>query len=270
MTKYCFIQSWERPLYLWPTLDSLFHHTQKELKFVIMDNNSQDPLVHQIIAGFERRGMFEDVLLFKDNNPQRMNDVFKDYRSKIDEFFYFCENDVIVPSNICWATNYEEIYRAHEKVGMIGSTCELYDFPSVEQVMAAFPDMEGRERIFYTKENVPEMRIETLDTSKLGEKSILKNPPGRLVLIDAAALDQTGYQTDFALATKMQEIGYDWLISTGFRHRHIALAQAFDYPPDQNAFYQKTRDQYFRDLSPVTMRQRARRLVKKARRAIGM
>lgn len=269
MSQYCFILNWDRPLYLWSTLDSLFHYTKKPLKYVLVDNNSTDPLVHQVIKGFERRGMFEDVLLFSENYPHRMQMVIEKYKEKLDNFFYFCENDVIVPQNICWATNYEDIYKEFPKTGMIGSTCDVMDFPDVDRVMALHPELEGRQRIFYTKENVPERFVE-LDTSRPAVKASLENPPGRLILYDTEALLRVGYNTDHVIATKMTEIGYDWLITTAFRHRHIALEQVYDYPPQADEAYQTTRDAYFRRMSPVSLGRRLRdRAVSLRRRLVG-
>ena len=51
-----------RPLYLWACLDSLARHTRHPRRFTMLDMASADPLVAQVIAGFERRGMFSQVI----------------------------------------------------------------------------------------------------------------------------------------------------------------------------------------------------------------
>jgi GT2 family glycosyltransferase len=56
------ITSYNRPLYLWACLDSLYRHTRHPHRFTIIDMASEDPLVDEVIAGFARRGMFTEVI----------------------------------------------------------------------------------------------------------------------------------------------------------------------------------------------------------------
>ncbi len=44
---FVFILSWERPIYTWVCLDSLYRETNSPAKFVIADNASRDPMVKQ-------------------------------------------------------------------------------------------------------------------------------------------------------------------------------------------------------------------------------
>jgi hypothetical protein len=57
-----FIHSYNRPLYLWASLDSLYRGTRHPHRFVFLDMASDDRLVRQVVAGFERRGMFSGVV----------------------------------------------------------------------------------------------------------------------------------------------------------------------------------------------------------------
>ena len=51
------ILSWNRPLYLWAALDSLYRHTRQPARFILVDNNSDDPGVRDVVTGFTRRGI---------------------------------------------------------------------------------------------------------------------------------------------------------------------------------------------------------------------
>lgn len=244
MADYCFILSWERPLYLWATLYSLYHNTRKPLNFVLVDNNSQDPLVEKIVRGFDRRGMFSDVLMHSENVPLRTQKTFNTYRDKLGDFFYRCNNDVLVPAEVCWASNYEAIYRSHANLGMIGSVCEPDDFLEPEQVQRLFPELTEREKAFYSKLNSPERRV-TLDLSRDADKGDFANPPGRLTLLDSAAIATVGFHRDRQLAQKLTDAGYDWTITTGFRHRHLSLSNIFDYPPEESQDYMAAHAAYY-------------------------
>ena len=56
-----------RPLYLWACLDSVYRNTRYPHRFTMLDMASEDPLVGQVIAGYERRGMFSQVIRAKRN-----------------------------------------------------------------------------------------------------------------------------------------------------------------------------------------------------------
>jgi len=72
-----FILSWERPLYLWACLDSLRTQTKTACRFVLLDNDSQDPLVHRIIESFEARDLFHKVHRRKENSPHALMEAVR-------------------------------------------------------------------------------------------------------------------------------------------------------------------------------------------------
>lgn len=77
--------TWNRPLYLWVCLDSLYRYAKHPARFVLVDNGSTDPHVPQVVEGFVRRGMFTYVELAKDNSPTRMFEAMAQYRRSSDK-----------------------------------------------------------------------------------------------------------------------------------------------------------------------------------------
>lgn len=99
------ILSWNRPLYLWTCLDSLYRYTRRPARFIIVDNNSDDAMVRPIIEGFERRGMFHEVEWADTNSPTRIIEMFHKHRSISGEYFAYIESDVAVfDTDPCWLT----------------------------------------------------------------------------------------------------------------------------------------------------------------------
>ena len=151
MSPYCFILSWERPIYLWATLYSLYRNTSANMNYVLVDNASKDPLVSHVIRSFERRGMFAEVRTYDNNSPKRLQLIFNEYADRLGEYFFFTENDVIVPELVCWASAYEEVFRAHSRVGMVGSLCEPDDFVDRDTVLREMPKLSSRELEYYVR-----------------------------------------------------------------------------------------------------------------------
>lgn len=260
---FCFILSYQRPLYLWATLNSLWQNTRRDVNFVITDNASEDPLVAQVIRSFDRRGMFHTVYMREENKRGRTMQALAAHRAELGDFFYFCENDVLTPSHLCWASDYETLYRSQPRLGMIGSMCEPADFPEAAQIERLFPGIGGEQLDFYVKARSPE-RVARLDASKPCDKAGMTNPPGRLMLLDTAAVAEVGFQPDHKLARALEAAGWDWTITTAFRHRHLSLANVFDYPPDEaeGASYDRRRAQFYRRTLRQRVSDRLRRLAR--------
>ena len=229
---FCFILSYERPVYLWATLYSLLRNTRKPLRYVLIDNNSQDPLVAHVIRGFERRGMFHEVRMCAENDPRRMQKIITEFGQRLGAFFYFVENDVMVPQHVCWASVYEQVYLAHPMVGMVGSLCETDDFTDEEIIRREFPGMSDPDVSFYSYSGVLAVeRTGLLDPSRDATFGDFPNPPGRLLLLSTEGLMRVGgLQTDSTLARELRAAGYTWYITPKFRHRHLSLMAYFDYP----------------------------------------
>ena len=117
-----FILSYERPLYLWACLDSLYKNTTYPCHFIIADNNSQDPLVKQVIDSFDRKGMFHHVYYCKENMPERHDWMLKKHQDLLGDYWVCCESDILVSTSFpCWLERFLQHMTANPKLGMLGS-----------------------------------------------------------------------------------------------------------------------------------------------------
>ncbi|MEQ8901156.1 MAG: hypothetical protein RID11_13925 [Roseovarius sp.] len=249
---YAFILSWERPVFLWACLDSLYRNTRKDLRFILIDNNSQDPLVRQVIQGFDKRDMFEEILMFEENDPHRMNKVMDVYAEKIGSYFYFIENDVTVPDHVCWAAEYERIYRTYPDIAMVGSFCEKSDFIPPEIIRDKDPSLDDKDVVFYSKKNSPERNV-TPDPATDIWPHDSPTPPGRLILLSKEAILKTGFHPDAKLAREIGKNGFHWRVCTTFQHRHLSLLNWYDTPDEK---YREQRTEYFRAMNSAPGRNR--------------
>ncbi|MCB1479632.1 MAG: hypothetical protein KDJ62_12325 [Rhodobiaceae bacterium] len=236
-----FVLSYERPIFLWATLDSLWRNTKLGVRFVLLDNASQDPAVRQVIEGFDSRGMFDEIEWGTTNDPLRTQKAIAARRGDLGERFFFVENDVIVPDTVCWASEYEAIAAEDPKAGMIGSFCDPADFPDPEKVRALHPNSSSKEIAFLAKSNSPE-RSFILQPGMRVWPNPDQHPPGRLVRLSTEAIDRVGYCADRELGRRMRAVGLTTKVCTTFQHRHLSLLNAYDlndeiYAEKRKAFF---------------------------------
>src|ERR1700681_3543809 len=126
-----FIVSRNRAFYLWACLDSLFKYTRHPCRFIFGDNGSDEPLVRQVVEGFERRGMFHSVLFRPENDLDLWEVLVKGHLDLIGKYFAFVESDVMVlPQEPCWLSQYVTLMEEDKKVAMLGSFIDQTDFVS--------------------------------------------------------------------------------------------------------------------------------------------
>ncbi len=124
-----FILSYERPIYLWATLDSLYRATKSSMRFVLIDSASRDPLVHEVIDSFSRRGMFDEVLRLDENNSDWFVPFFSRRLTDVGDVFFSVESDVIIePDETCWAQRMLSVMHANPRLAMLGSKIDKTDF----------------------------------------------------------------------------------------------------------------------------------------------
>ena len=153
------IVSRNRALYLWACLDSLFKFTGHPSLFILGDNGSDEPLVRQVVEGFERRGMFHSVLFRPENDPDLLEVLVKAHLDLIGKYFAFVESDVMVlPQEPCWLSRYVTLMEADEKLAMLGSFIDQSDFVSVERP-ADLSHLPGEATQFLIKSASPEQRL---------------------------------------------------------------------------------------------------------------
>lgn len=234
-----FILSWERPLYLWACLDSLHRHTRAPCRFVLIDNASTDPLVHQVIQGFEARGMFHRVHRQTENKPESLMQVIDTYAGHIGSHFAYIESDVVVlPAERCWLTQFMDLAAGDTKLALMGSLVDKSDFIDPAWASRAFPELKPEQLDFLIKVKSPERNLHDHYDEPLIDPF---NPPGRLQYVMRSLIDEVGFLQDRLLYQSCKQRGYRAGIATGVRHRHLSFQNLFDYPEtdvaQRNAFF---------------------------------
>jgi hypothetical protein len=224
---YVFILSWERPIYLWVCLDSFYQSTKSPCRFVIGDNASRDPLVHQVIDGFERRGMFHAVHRYDTNDPRRLEGLVETHWDDIGEFFVFVEGDTaVLPRPNCWLQTLVERMKADPQIGSIGSRVFKRDFVKMNAARRLMPDLPEDDLQFLIKANAPMRNYKPVDEPLISPHC----PPLRLLMLRRQAYEQVGFGRDVEIHKNIQATGWRSLISTEVVHRHLSLMNIYDYP----------------------------------------
>lgn len=237
-----FIQSYERPLYLWSCLDSLYHNTKTACRFVLVDNASTDPLVHRIIDAFKTRGMFQAVHLRKENTSEAIPEALRNHSKQIGEYFGFIEADAaLLPAEPCWLDELMSLAAENPRLAIIGSLIDKTDFPDPELAAKHFPQFERPQLEFLIKSMSPERRLQGDYAERLIDPF---NPPGRVLYLKKEFIDKVGWLRDKLLYETCKRMGYEAGIATRVRHRHLSLQNVYDYPE----FDVGTRNAYFNGL----------------------
>lgn len=227
---YVFIMSWERPVYLWVCLDSLYRTTNHPCRFVLVDNHSQDPLVRTVITGFQRRGLFHRIHMLETNEPSNFNRVLSTYLDDCGDHFYYLESDIAVytEDNTSWLSDMEALVAGNPRLGMLGSYIDTTDFVDPPRVRELVPSLSDERFEQLIKAESPERNLPTVPP---GEPLINPfNPPGRLLMLKTEPIRRHGMLADLPMHECMLENGYETAISTQVRHRHLSLLHVFDEP----------------------------------------
>jgi hypothetical protein len=213
---FVFILSWERPIYLWVSLDSLFRRTT--------------PLVREVIEGFARRSMFHAVHLMESNEPDNLHKVLRSYLPEIGPYFAYVESDISIeaPLDTSWLETMGGLMDSDSRLAMLGSYCDARDFPDVEATRALFPDLSDADYRALVKATSPERSLPVVPP----DQPVISpfNPPGRLVLFRTEAVAPIGLSSDLAMHRALLERGWTTGISTAVRHRHLSLLHVYDEP----------------------------------------
>ncbi len=225
---YVFIRSWNRPLYLWACLDSLYRATDYPCRFILIDNNSTDPLVAQVVAGFQRRKFFHAVHFIDRNHAANQNMAFIKYRKNMGKYFVLLDGDITVEqTEPCWLTRLINIAEKHSDLAVLGSYIDKSDFIDRQWARLSAPDIAGKHLDQLIKANSPERQI----PSAKSEIITPFNPPGRLLLLRTEAINQIGFRIgNVELCRAARNAGYRVGIATSVRHRHLSLLNFYDYP----------------------------------------
>jgi glycosyltransferase involved in cell wall biosynthesis len=218
--------SYNRPLYLWACLDSIYRHTKYPYRLFLSDNNSSDPLVRNVLTGFERRGIFEKLTFCDDNHPDRFNLMLRQYIDRIGEFIVMIDTDItFFPTSPCWLERLVNHMRCDHKLGALGSLIDTSDFVDIEDARRIYPDFNEPELNHLTKWNSPER------TLKKNYKESIIRPilPGRVIIARTETLAHTPVLDDRLWNAKLKQLGYQTGIATDVCHRHLSLLNIYDY-----------------------------------------
>lgn len=224
------ISSRNRPLYLWACLDALYRGTQAPHRFVLVDMASTDPLVGQVLNGFERRGMFDQLLRMPRNDSALLVNFISQHLLEWSPMFAYIESDVVVDvDQPCWLFRMTRLMQTHPTLAMLGSAIDRSDFVDPARVAGLRGDQSETLWRGLLKADSPE-RLQDIASANGAALFRPHNPAGRLLMLRTSALQEVGPASDGELDRKLRERGYDTAIATGVRHRHLSLTQVYDYP----------------------------------------
>jgi GT2 family glycosyltransferase len=223
------ILSRNRPLYLWTCLDSLYRYTRHPARFVLVDNQSDDPGVRRVVAGFERRGMFDVVQWHDTNSAKRVAQAIAENRKSPGKYMVYVESDVAVfDTEPCWLSRMAAAMDENPQIGILGSYIDVRDFIDLTRAQRIAPDLDEYTRDSLIKLHSPERKLAPVPPREALIEPF--NPPGRLIMLRKDIIDAIPFGTDDLIHRMAKAAGIDAAISTRVMHRHLSLLNFFDYP----------------------------------------
>lgn len=232
-----FIASWSRPIYMWVALDALWRATRSPARVVLLDNHHPDSAKDRVIAAFERRGLFTDVVRFQSNSFANIIRGYMDRLPACGRFHVFMESDAaILEGERCWLEVLGEIMESQPRIGMLGSLVDVRDFVRDGDLPGGHPAdaVAGR---FLMKLGSAERGFIDDPTWADPDRACftteppcpIANPPGRLLMLDTDCMRRFGLQPDGQLADCFRRNGMTPAVTARVRHRHLSLLNIFDY-----------------------------------------
>jgi len=223
-----FVLSFERPIYLWATLDSLYRATKSSVRYILIDHGSRDPTVHTVIDGFVRRGLLDHVYRLPENSIEQSNEVFYEWIDRLGDVFLSVENDVVIRERKdCWAESMAAVMRRDPHLAMLGSRVDKRDFIKVGALEARL----GRSLTVLERQTIkadsPERTMPNMGPEDIASPF---NPPGRLLALRTEAVRQHGLAADYLMHARFMAHGWRTAIYGGVVHRHLSLCNYFDWP----------------------------------------
>ncbi len=235
------ISARDRPLYLWATLDNLYRNTRHPHQFTLLDMASTDPLVRDVIEGFERRGMFKDIIWSRHNDLTMIWTVTRQLIAGGGPYLAYVESDVVIePSNPCWLERLVKLMEENPRLAMLGSAIDQDDFVDLESARRLEPLMPESQLRALIKADSPE-RVQDVRSANSTEIFQPHSPAGRVLLFRTQALCEIPWGPDVELHERFMEAGYQTGVASTVRHRHLSLLNIYDYP----RYDLEARDRYF-------------------------
>lgn len=244
-----FVLSWGRPIYLWACLDAVHRATRSPCRVVLFDNAHPDPLVGDVIRGFERRGLFAEVIRSPTNSFDDFRAAYRERLEGLGPLHVYLESDcVILERDGCWLAEMRRVMEAHPGIAMLGSLIDPGDFVPRETALGlSGGDAAAAE--FLAKLGSPERGFGAdpswgatdRDHFPTRPPCPIGNPPGRLMMLRTGIMRELGFQLDAELARRVRELGFEAAVTPRVRHRHLSLLNIYDYA-DYDAIH---RDAFF-------------------------
>lgn len=225
---YAFVRTWNRPLHLWACLDSFHRSTRHPCRFVLVDNGSSEPLVEDVIRGFERRQMFHAVHRMATNHAANQAEVWAEHRPHFGRYVVLIDGDVVVErTEPCWLERLIAVAERNPHLGLLGSVVDSSDFVDPAWARAQAPDLPEEALQSLVKARSRERR-QPEDRSEVIQ---VYPPAGRLLLARTEVLDRIGPMVgNDRLCAAAEAVGWESGIATAVVHRHLSLLNFFDYP----------------------------------------
>jgi hypothetical protein len=232
-----FIVSWGRPIYLWSCLDALYRLTKSPARFVLLDNPSSDPTIDEVIAGFERRGIFSEIVRFPVNSFANIKKAYRERLDGLGPLHVYIESDCMIGDTPrCWLEDMRRIMEENPQIGVLGSLIDPRDYVAPETALRLTKE-DPASAEFLAKLRSPE-RAFIDDCSWASSESDyfvtdppcpIGNPPGRLMMLRTSVMQELGFQLDSQLAARIRERGLVPAVTPRVRHRHLSLLNIYDY-----------------------------------------
>jgi len=226
---FIFIRSYNRPLYLWACLDSIYRKTPSECKIVLVDNASTDKRVREVISGFVRRDMFYAVHYMDENRGSNQQMIYYKYADQLGPYFFLLDSDIIIETKErgSWVRTMLNLAEENDEIGLLGSIVDKSDFIEDNTAKEIVPSWSKKQINQVIKGASVERK--RYDLSK--EVITPHRPPGRLLLVRTAAIDSDGLPIgNKRISDVVIKNGYTTGISTAVVHRHLSLLNLYDYP----------------------------------------
>ncbi|WP_135507094.1 hypothetical protein [Roseovarius aestuariivivens] len=235
------ILSRNRPIYLWACLDSLYRYTRHPARFILTDNASDDPLIRDVVHGFERRGMFYKVEWHAKNDPTRVLQAVRTYMDGPGGKIVVIESDVTVfETEPCWLERMSDLMDENPELGLLGSYVDTRDFIAIEDIDTLLPDTHEAIAEAMIKARSPERALPSDPPD--GPLIDPFNPPGRLLMARKSALSKLMFSVDGKVYQEAKKAGIRCAIATTVMHRHLSLLNAYDY----RDYNMQARNRHFR------------------------
>jgi len=230
-------------------LDALWRFSRSHTRVILLDNAHPTHPVEHVIAAFEARGLFAEVVRFPTNSFQNITSAYHERLQDVGPLHVFMESDAMICEQPgCWLGEMARIMEDNPTIGMLGSLVDTRDFVSSDVALAqAGGDQAAAE--FLAKLQSPERGFidsplwadTTRDFFPTEPPCPIDNPPGRLLMLQTDVMREIGLQPDGALAAVFRRRGMRPAVTPLVRHRHLSLLNIFDYKDysggARNAFF---------------------------------